>query len=203
MIGKLRGIVDSIFSDKIILDVSGVGYLINCSSKTLSKIAGVGEAESLLIHMQVKEDDISLYGFKEAQELEWFNNLVTVQGIGTRLALTILSFLTADELIYSISNRTKENFKQISGVGPKLVERIFTELTKKANNYSIQNPLTNNPKLLLSQENSNNINDALNALTNLGYNRNEAYNIAKLICQNNPDISINDLIRAALKELSS
>lgn len=202
MIGKLKGIIDSIFSDRIILDVSGVGYIINCSSKTLSNIANFGEAESLLIHMQVKEDDISLYGFKETKELEWFNNLVTVQGIGPKLALTILSFLSPDELIYSISNRVKENFKQISGVGPKLVERIFTELTKKANAYSTLNPLQSISSSF-SQENSHNINDALIALTNLGYNRNEAYNICKKISQNNPDISINDLIRAALKELSS
>lgn len=202
MIGKLKGIIDSIFSDRVILDVSGVGYIINCSSKTLSNIANFGEVESLLIHMQVKEDDISLYGFKETKELEWFNNLVTVQGIGPKLALTILSFLSPDELIYSISNRVKENFKQISGVGPKLVERIFTELTKKANAYSTLNPL-HSIASSFSQENSHNINDALIALTNLGYNRNEAYNICKKISQNNPDISINDLIRAALKELSS
>ncbi len=202
MIGKLKGILDNIENDRVILDVNGVGYIIYCSGKTLSSLPNIGQPASLLTHMQVKEDDISLYGFQNAAEQEWFHNLVTVQGIGPKLALTILSSLEPAQLIESIINKAKEDFKHISGVGPKLAERIFTELSKKANNY-----LSMNPNLLskaqISEENNNNINDALIALTNLGYNRNAAYNLCKNICQTNPDITINELIKSALKELAS
>ena len=202
MIGKLKGILDEIKSDSVILDVSGVGYIVNCSGKTLSSIPSVGEKTSFLIHMQVKEDDISLYGFLNVIEQEWFNNLVTVQGIGPRLALTILSSLEPENLIDSINTRSKETFKHISGVGPKLAERIFTELNKKASLYpSIRTDLTS--KNNISNENNNNINDALFALVNLGYNRNEAYNLCKEIYQNHPEINISELIKLALKKLSS
>lgn len=202
MIGKLKGILDEIENDRVILDVSGVGYIIYCSGKTLSSIPSLGNKASFLIHMQVKEDDISLYGFLNVIEQEWFNNLITVQGIGPRLALTILSSLTPESLIDSINSRSKDAFKHISGVGPKLAERIFTELSKKASLYPSKNTdLTS--KNNISNENSNNINDALFALVNLGYNRNEAYNLCKDIYQNSPDITISELIKLALKKLSS
>lgn len=202
MIGKLKGILDTIESDSVILDVSGVGYIINCSSKTLSSISTIGQSASFLIHMQVKEDDISLYGFSNVIEQEWFNNLITVQGIGAKLALVILSSLDPNQLIEVIINRSKEDFKHISGVGPKLAERIFTELNKKATLYITKNPHLAS-KSSISEENNNNISDALIALTNLGYNRNEAYNLCKKIYQDNPNLTINDLIKSALKELSS
>ena len=202
MIGKLKGILDSIEIDKVILDVGGVGYLINCSSKTIAQLPILGEKSSFLINMQVKEDDISLYGFIDIAEQEWFDNLIIVQGIGPRLALVILSFLTPSELVQVINNRDKEMFKQISGVGPKLAERIFTELNKKAAQYSNKHPDLIY-KINLSGENNTDINDALVALTNLGYNRNEAYNICKNICHDQPNISINELIKLALKALSS
>lgn len=202
MIGKLKGIIDSIDSDQLILDVSGVGYLVSCSSKTISALPSIGEAASLLIHMQVKEDDISLYGFIEKIEQDWFNLLVTVQGIGPKLALVILSSLSPNELITVIIDKSKEHFKHISGVGPKLAERIFTELHKSANLY-----VSKNPNLLsktgISNENITVVNDALSALTSLGYARHQANNICKNIVSNNPEISLNDLIRLALKELAA
>ncbi len=202
MIGKLKGILDIIDIDRVTLDVAGVGYIINCSAKTISQLPDLGKQSVFLINMQVKEDDISLYGFIDLAEQEWFNNLITVQGIGPRLALTILSFLDPAQITEVIINRDKEAFKHITGVGPKLAERIFTELTKKANQHLSKNPhLSNN--IAISNENNNNINDALVALTNLGYAKNEAYNICKNIHQKQPNISINELIRSALKELSS
>jgi Holliday junction DNA helicase RuvA len=201
MIGKLKGILEIVLDDRIIIDVSGVGYIVYCSSKTLSALPNIGEQVSFLINMQVKEDDISLYGFMDQHEQEWFNNLITVQGIGPRLALTVLSFLDPNSLVAAIIERSKETFKHISGVGPKLAERIFTELSKKAENYSSKNPGAIN-KHSSSSETSANINDALIALTNLGYARGEAFNVCKTICQDKPDITINDLIRLALKQLS-
>lgn len=202
MIGKLSGILDYIDNDKIIIDVSGVGYIIFISNKTFSKLPNVGEKTSLLTYMQVKEDDISLYGFIDFVEKEWFENLITVQGIGPKLALVILSNLEPAQLVNSITSRDKEQFKYISGVGPKLAERIFTELTKKASLFTNLNPEISR-QVTISKENNDNINDALIALTNLGYNRNEAANVCRKICQHNSKISINELIKAALKELSN
>lgn len=199
MIGKLKGLVDTLELDHLILDVSGVGYIIHCSSKTLAKLPIIGNSVSMLIHMQVKEDDISLYGFIETQEKQWFENLITVQGIGPKLALVILSYLAPDQLISAITERSKDTFKSISGVGPKLAERIFTELSKKA-----QQSYTG---AALREENSSSenevIKDALIALCNLGYNKNEVNNICKKLYNSNPNISINELIRLALRELAS
>jgi holliday junction DNA helicase RuvA len=198
MIGKLKGILDQIDEDKVILDVSGVGYIVHISAKSLSSLPMLGESTSFLIHMQVKEDDISLYGFINSIEKEWFENLITVQGIGTRVALVILSALDPRFLIAAVTERNKEAFKHISGVGPKLAERIFTELNKKATAQYSGTPKENSIEI----ENSD-IKDALIALTNLGYNKNKVETICKQIYQDKPDISINDLIKSALKELSS
>lgn len=199
MIGKLKGILDNIGEDQVILDVAGVGYIVYCSAKSMAKLPNVGEAAIFLIHMQVKEDDISLYGFIDLAEKEWFENLIIVQGIGPRLALTILSCLNPTDLISAIIQRDKEVFKHISGVGPKLAERIFIELNKKSLQYSPNVAV----KLTASESSQSNIKDALTALTNLGYNRNEVQNICKQIHQNKPDITINELIKSALKELAS
>ena len=202
MIGKLKGILDNIEADKVILDVAGVGYIIYCSARAIAQLPAIGKQASFLINMQVKEDDISLYGFLEAEEQEWFNHLIVVQGIGPKLALVILSSLDCAQLTSVIIEKNKEAFKHVSGVGPKLAERIFTELTKKASQHLGKYPHLGIHQVITS-ENQNNINDALVALTNLGYNRAEAYNICKNICQTQPDISINELIRSALKELSA
>lgn len=202
MIGKLTGILDNIESDKVILDVSGVGYIIYCSGKTLANLPSLGQKTSFLIYMQVKEDDISLYGFIDFLEKEWFENLITVQGIGPKLALTILSSLDPAQLINAIIERSKEAFKHISGVGPKLAERIFTELSKKA---GLSAGLYPNliAKSELTTEINNNINDALIALTSLGYSRNEAYTVCHSISKSNPNATINELIKLALKELAN
>ncbi len=199
MIGKLKGILDIVEEDHLILDVAGVGYIVYVSAKSMMKLPSLGATTALLIYMQVKEDDISLYGFTAKAEKKWFENLITVQGIGPRLALTILSSLEPDMLVSAIIERNKETFKHISGVGPKLAERIFTELSKKAN-QDFSGVLITQP---IIEESDSNIKDALIALTNLGYNRNEVQAVCKAICQNKPDVTINELIRLALKELSS
>lgn len=201
MIGKLKGIIDQIEHDRIILDVSGVGYIIYCSTKTIANLPLVGEKASFLIFMQVKEDDMSLYGFMDSLEKEWFENLITVQGIGPKLALTILSSIDAGQLVKAIIERCKETFKSISGVGPKLAERIFTELSKKAESSAGLNPNLLNKAISKSEDNFL-INDALIALTSLGYGRNEAYNTCRKLISTNPDLTINDLIKQSLKELS-
>lgn len=191
MIGKLTGIIDSISEDHIILDVSGVGYLVCCSSKTLVSL-DKGIKTSLLIETYVREDNISLFGFHSIEEKTSFNLLQTVSGIGTRMALAILSYFTPEELGYAVAHLDAEAFRRVSGVGPKLAERILVELKGKTFSRHLV-------ALDVSQENSV-ANDAISALINLGINRNEVANLVKNIMQEQQDISIDNLIRAALQK---
>jgi len=131
MIGKLTGIVDSIAEDHAIIDVSGVGYLVQCPSSTLSKLAA-GAHVSLMIETKVSEDAIRLYGFHSAEEREWFRLLQTVQNVGSRVALNVLSALSSRELERALALSDKTAIGRAQGVGPKLALRIATELKDKA-----------------------------------------------------------------------
>jgi Holliday junction DNA helicase RuvA len=131
MIGKLTGTVDSISEDHAIIDVGGVGYLVQCPSSTLSKLA-VGAHVSLMIETKVSEDAIRLYGFHSAEEREWFRLLQTVQNVGSRVALNVLSALSARELARALALSDKAAIGRAQGVGPKLALRITTELKDKA-----------------------------------------------------------------------
>src|SRR6185437_13727118 len=127
MIGKLSGIVDSVAEDHAILDVGGVGYLVHCPSSTLSKLAA-GAHAALMIETKVSDDAIRLYGFHSAEEREWFRLLQTVQNVGARVALNVLSALSSRALALS----DKAAIGRAQGVGPKLALRIVTELKDKA-----------------------------------------------------------------------
>ena len=127
MIAKLKGIIDTIGEDYCIIDVSGVGYLVFASAKTLSKMIK-GATTSLLIETVVREDSITLYGFADAWEKEWFNTLTKVQGVGAKVCLSILSVLGPNQLAQAVSAQDKASFTRASGVGPKLAARIVTEL---------------------------------------------------------------------------
>lgn len=204
MIGKLKGIIDDIASDYVILDVNGVGYKIFVSSKTIHQLPQDQSLVAFLIDMQIREDDISLYGFTSASEKEWFTKLISVKGISPRIALIILSSLTVNQIISAIIAGEKRAFYDISGVGKKLSERIITELKDTKNiseNLSIAPPdaidFTKNEQLV-----SNILNDAVSALSNLGYNRTNAYNICQSLIGAYPDISVGNLIKMALKEFS-
>src|SRR5207253_9057144 len=131
MIGKLTGIVDSISDDTIILDVNGVGYLVQCPSSTLSRLA-VGAHVSLMIEMKVSEDAMKLYGFASAEEREWFRLLQTVQNVGGKVALAVLSTLSPRDLQRALALGDKAMIGRAPGVGPKLALRIATELKDKA-----------------------------------------------------------------------
>ena len=131
MIGKLTGIVDTITEDMVILDVDGVGYLVQCPSSTLSRLT-VGAHASLMIEMKVSEDAIKLYGFASAEEREWFRLLQTVQNVGGKVALSVLSTLSPRELQRALALGDKAMIGRASGVGPKLALRIATELKDKA-----------------------------------------------------------------------
>ncbi|KKB96136.1 Holliday junction ATP-dependent DNA helicase RuvA [Candidatus Arcanobacter lacustris] len=198
MIGKLKGLIDSIFKDHLIIDVGGVGYIVSCSSRTLHILPNIGEAVSLLIETHVREDSISLFGFMDQEEREWFRSLITVKGVGSKLALTILSHLSPSMVASSISIKDKNAFKQISGVGPKLADRIFTELKDKGGNF------TSSPKVLNVSNNKTNeiMDDAISALLNLGYNGSESHMVVNNIIQKNQDVTLSELIKLSLKELA-
>ncbi|PLU29937.1 Holliday junction branch migration protein RuvA [Sinorhizobium medicae] len=144
MIGKLKGTIDEIGEDHVVLDVHGVGYVAHCSARTLAKLgrAGeaavrakrgrAGEAAVLFIETYVREDQLKLFGFLSALEREWFRLLQSVQGVGSKVALAVLSTLTPGELANAIALQDKTSISRAPGVGPKVAVRIVTELKNKA-----------------------------------------------------------------------
>ncbi|WP_341749870.1 Holliday junction branch migration protein RuvA [Candidatus Tisiphia endosymbiont of Sialis lutaria] len=198
MIGKLKGTIDACFNDYVIIDVNGVGYLVYCSSKTLNKLV-VNEFCQLFIETHVREDHINLYSFLSLEEKFVFNLLQSVNGIGTRMALAILSNLSPEQIQSAIARRDKEAFKAVSGVGLKLAERIIIELKDKA----LTNLTTNLPIDKNDSDLSKISSDATLVLTSLGVNRTEAHNLVQEIIAKDPDLSINELIKLALKARSS
>ena len=149
MIGKLKGVIDSYGEDFIVLDVQGVGYLVHCSARTLQALPGAGEAATLSIETHVREDQIRLFGFLSDTEREWFRLLQTVQGVGAKVALSVLSTFKPGELASAIAMGDKASIKRTPGVGPKVAERIVIELKDKAPAFSsLDRPLSGFPARL-------------------------------------------------------
>lgn len=197
MIARLRGIVDAIEDGRCIIDVNGVGYLVFCSSRTLAELPQ-GMA-TVLIEMQVREDAITLYGFYAEAERAWFRLLTTVQGVGAKVALGILSALSPDQLIGAITGQDKAALTRAPGVGPKLALRILTELREKAG-LMPGGGAAALPALPVAQ---GALADALSALTNLGYKRFEAEQaLAKVLETHGEDASFDLLVRGGLKALT-
>ena len=198
MIGKLKGLIDSVYEDHVIIDVSGVGYLVFASAKTLSPLTPREFCE-FLIETHVREDHIHLYGFSDLEEKTAFNILLSVKGVGTRMSLAILSHLTPQEIQLALSREDKIIFNGVSGVGKKLSERIVTELKDKVISTRVISSMES--KNLSGNNNAtySAASDAISALTSLGINRIEAQNRVSAILAQNADTSINDLIRLALK----
>ena len=206
MIGKLKGIVDSIYEEYLILDVNGVGYRVFCSSKILSNIE-VGSALSITIQTIVREDAIMLFGFLNDYEKTWFETLCKVNGIGNKMALKIMGALTIDEILMAIDSQDSKMFCRAPGVGQKIASRIITELKDirktLGNLESIEiniNAVSTNTSSL---ENDTRLKDALSALENLGYQKNVAYNIIVNILKEREDIVIESLITEALKRINN
>ncbi|MFV9929608.1 MAG: Holliday junction branch migration protein RuvA [Rickettsia endosymbiont of Haemaphysalis japonica] len=201
MIGKLSGKVDSQGDDYVIIDVNGVGYLVYASGKTLGKLAE-GECYKLFIETHVREEYIHLYGFLTLEEKNFFNLLQSVNGIGTRMALSILSSLTPSDIQIAVNNENKNIFKAISGVGAKLAERIVLELKGKVVKISSGSAII---KESLNIKNITPVasNEVIKALVNLGFSRFEAQNAVQGIMTQNPEIAIDELIKTALKNRNS
>ena len=216
MIAKLRGIIDSVGEDYCVIDVNGVGYLVAASVKTLSKLSRGAEV-SLLIETIVREDSISLYGFFDPLEKEWFNTLTKVQGVGAKVCLSILSALTPLQIAQAVSAQDKNSFTRANGVGPKLAARLVTELKDKivtipVTEFAKEVDMNLNPEqesesyadsLIGRDENPMKMEDAISALVNLGYQRLEAYKAVNKAAAENPDADVAALIKNALKEFAS
>lgn len=203
MIGKLRGVIDSYGEDYVIVDVNGVGYLVHCSARTLQVLPAQGETVTLSIETHVREDQIKLFGFTSELEREWFRLLQTVQGVGTKVALAILSTLKPTELASAIALRDKASITRTPGVGPKVGERIVTELKDKAPAFANVDPAV----VRLSGEIEDKraprpVADAVSALVNLGYGQPQAAAaIAAAAREAGDGAETKVLIRLGLKEL--
>jgi Holliday junction DNA helicase RuvA len=204
MIGKLKGLVDEIAEDHCVVDVGGVGYVAFCSARTLGGLPGPGEAVTLLIETYVREDMIRLYGFRTHLEREWFRLLQSVQSVGAKVALAVLSTLTTSELANAIALRDITMVSRAPGVGKKVAERIVTELKTKAPAFAGEATGT----IGLKQELGEGVApapvaDAVSALTNLGYSRDIAANaVAAALKEAGEGADSARLIRLGLKELA-
>ena len=220
MIAKLKGIIDNIGEDCCIIDVNGVGYLVNMSSRSLSKLKQ-GDYAALLIETVIKEDSITLFGFQSPWEKEWFNTLTKIQGVGGKVCLNILSALSPAQLSQAVAAQDKSSFLRAAGVGPKLAARLVTELKDKIVTIPVEYlngaDLNANMDDTTSQETKTaaepiselesdqtyaKTEDVTSALTNLGYQKIDAYRVASEVCLKNPDADLGTLIRLALKEFN-
>lgn len=202
MIGKLSGIIDSFESNHLILDVSGVGYLVHASSRTLSRIGSVGDAASLLIITNVREDAITLFGFADELEREWFKLLTSVQGVGAKAGFSILAACPVDQLSFVIASQDKAALTRADGIGPKIAARILTELKDKAGKIDFGGGKAEISSSITASPQENSIEqDAVSALTNLGYGRSDAMRAISVVHNDAEDLQ--SLIRLALKELSA
>jgi Holliday junction DNA helicase RuvA len=202
MIAKLTGILDSVAADSAVIDVGGVGYLAFCSGRTLGRLPAPGGAARLLVETHVREDHIHLYGFVDAAERDWFRLLTTVQGVGARLALAILSAIAPEALTLAILAQDKAALARAEGVGPKLAARIVNELRDKVGGLAIAAQASSAGAHLRGAEDGAAA-DAVSALVNLGYRRAEAFGAVATVARRlGEDAAIDALIRAGLQELA-
>ena len=222
MIASLTGNLTSIGKSEIILEVNGIGYLLNVSSKLVFSLGEIGSKLSVFTDLQIKDDKILMYGFATSNEQSFFRLLQSVQGIGPKAALSILSALTINELILAITSGDKAMISRAEGVGPKVAARVTAELSEKVSNMHLN--FGNNDISKNSQEKNSNVlksnflneedqffdvvEDTISALINLGYTRSEVFSVVMAIKKDlnlkkiNFDFTVNAIIPLALKELS-
>ena len=200
MIAKLAGIVDSVAEDGAVIDVGGVGYLAFCSTRTISQLPPPGTPARLLVETHVREDHIHLYGFIDAAERDWFRILTTVQGVGARLALSILSALTPEDLSLAIFAQDRAVLARADGVGPRLAARIVNELKDKISGLAPA-PSMSAGSASATVADSGQAADAVSALVNLEWGRAEAFAaVAAAMNRLGSGAGVDALIRAALRE---
>jgi holliday junction DNA helicase RuvA len=204
MIGKLKGTIDSYGEDYIILDVGGVGYLVHCSARTLQALPAAGQAVTLAIETHVREDQIRLFGFLTDAEREWFRLLQTVQGVGAKVALSVLSAFKPADLATAIAMGDKSAIRRAPGVGPKVAERMVIELKDKAPVYSALDPAVIRLSGAVDEKRAPQpLLDAVSALINLGYGQPQAAAAIAAAARSAGDgAETKQLIRLGLKEIS-
>jgi Holliday junction DNA helicase RuvA len=204
MIGKLKGTIEEIGEDYALVDVHGVCYVAFCSARTLSRLGSVGEACVLFIETYVREDQLKLFGFMTVLEREWFILLQSVQGVGAKVALAVLSTLTPSELANAIALQDKTAVSRAPGVGPKVAMRMVLELKNKAPAFAGDAAVNIGLKQELGEGvAAAPVADAVSALTNLGYSRDQAANaIAAAMKTAGEDADSAKLIRLGLRELA-
>lgn len=205
MIGKLRGFIDSISDDKCVIDVAGVGYVVFLSHKTANSLRQFPREKeiSLIIETVIKEDAIELYGFVSEVEKVWFLELTKVQGVGAKMGQKILSALAIEDLAKALISADVKTFSKISGIGPKLASRLTTELkdSPKKLGVVVSGDFAVSAKSSKISENQISI-DALSALENLGYKKHDCLRVLDFLIEQNPQITLENLITSSLRELS-
>ena len=222
MIASLNGIITLIGKSDIVLEVNGVGYLLNVSSKLIASLDVIGSKLILFTDLQIKDDKIVMYGFASLKDQNIFKLLQTVQGVGPKAALSILSTLNVDEIILAITSGDKAMISRADGIGPKVAARVTTELVEKVLNFNnnVSNnlvsknlPNTTQEKLNLNKiddytDLSAEVEDIISALVNLGYSRSEVFSVVmKIKNDSSPNnisknFTVSQIVPIALKELS-
>jgi len=213
MIARLKGRIEAVDTDTAIIDVQGVGYLVACSSRTLSRMV-VGEAVALWIETVVREESISLFGFIETSEKAWFRRLTTVQGVGAKVGLALLSVLNPDEMARAIASGDKAAIGRANGVGPKLAQRITSELKDKIGDLSgvamglkPVAPVAMGKKAAATAAVDPRVNvasDSVSALVNLGYGQSDAFAVVSgILSEAGDDVpTVEAVIAKALKDMA-
>ena len=215
MIGKISGIVDLIDKDTVLVDVGGLGYMVNISLNTKNRLPQVGEKIALYTEMMVREDSIQLIGFSTALEKDWFRLLISVQGVGAKAALAILGVVSLKQLSRSIVLGNPELITSAPGVGPKIAKRIILELAQKAlllnsdTEEQMHEKLTQTDQEIISDGKndeqinytSNGENEAISAMVNLGYDKNISTRIVAKVCSENSELEISEIIRLSLQRI--
>ncbi|WPX96439.1 Holliday junction branch migration protein RuvA [Candidatus Bandiella euplotis] len=203
MIGRLSGKVSELGSDYVVVDVGGVGYIVFCSSKIICKY-NVNDEIELITQTIVKENDISIFGFATNIDKEFFNHLLTIQGVGAKLAQTVIGGLTIDEIIEAVQTEDDSKFTRINGVGPKLAARLVNELKSKKFISKLQMIKSKTDiEKIVGVEPMPKILDAKSVLVNLGYNNIKINHVIHEIISMHGDIDLEELIKLGIKKLSA
>ncbi|MDA9671998.1 Holliday junction branch migration protein RuvA [Paracoccaceae bacterium] len=220
MIGRLRGRVDYKAQDHFLLDVNGVGYLVFCSERTLADIPTNGEFTTIYTDLLVREDLMQLFGFVSQIEKEWYRLLISVQGVGAKASLAILSALGEDGVSRAIALGDWTSIKSAKGIGPKTAQRVVNELKDKAahvmsivpievggrekviDDEDVVEVIDNQASNDLAMSNKTAQADALSALQNLGYSPGDSATAVAKVLNENTDLSTEELIRDSLKMIS-
>ena len=216
MIAWLSGIIRALGTNFVVLDVQGVGYQVSMTQQSLAQLAGVGTHLSLYIETQVREDAITLFGFTDTIEKEWFQRLITVQGVGAKMALNLLSTLSPDLLLRAIMSDDKAALTRADGVGPKLAVRLLTELKEPAKKLYLnispsavlkstgsKKALSDLPDTSSSGQTDQLIREATSALVNLGYAPSDALQAVSQAVKEQDLTDVSALIKAGLKAMAA